>query len=146
MRASIELVGEDVKGWPWWPITKACNYFIFFYSLLMSPRTIPCLLVPEEQKLRKLFRGGGGRLATKGALLHGLPRPLLGPSHRNCVSYVRVLPRSHINKRSSFVAPNCCLDVIAPSACLCDYVLTCLLACLCHLSMPCCLPCALLCM
>ena len=145
MRASIELVGEDVKGWPWWPITKACNYFIFFYSLLMSPRTIPCLLVPEEQKLRKLFRGGG-RLATKGALLHGLPRPLLGPSHRNCVSYVRVLPRSHINKRSSFVAPNCCLDVIAPSACLCDYVLTCLLACLCHLSMPCCLPCALLCM
>ena len=38
--------------------TKACNYFIFFYSLLMSPRTIPCLLVPEEQKLRKLFRGG----------------------------------------------------------------------------------------
>ena len=57
--------------------TKACNYFIFLYSLLMSPRTIPCLLVPEEQKLRKLFRGGG-RLATKGALLHGLPRPLLG--------------------------------------------------------------------
>ena len=125
--------------------TKACNILFSFIPCL-------CLLAQfhvsgcQKSKSSESSLGGGGRLASKGALLHGLPRPLLGPNHRNCVSCVRVLPRSHINKRSSFVAPNCCLDVIALMACLCDYVLTCLLVCLCHLSMPCCPSCALLCL